>query len=109
MTSRPSGSTTSARCLTLELTGPLERLVGTPVLELPVDSSSRLGAVLASLVDQHPDAAAHLSSSDSLRCSDGPLPPGFLVIRDGVAVPARLETPVRPGDRLTLLSFISGG
>lgn len=99
----------SQACLTLELTGPLERLVGAEVIELPVEAETRLGDILAALVDRYPEAAGHLSTAGELRRDEGPLPPGFLVVRDGAAVAARLETPVASGDRLTLLSFISGG
>lgn len=94
--------------LTLELTGPLQRLVGEGVVQLPV-CSGRLGQVLAALVEHCPETQEHLSSAAELRHSNGPLPPGFLVIRDGATVPPRLETPVNAGDRLTLLSIISGG
>ena len=98
----------SSDTVTLELTGPLERLVGEGVVCLPV-FQGRLGEVLAALVEQCPEAQEHLGSAAELRNSDGPLPAGFLVIRDGATVPARLATPVLPGDRLTLLSIISGG
>lgn len=94
--------------VTLELTGPLERLVGDGLVQLSI-STGRLGDVLAALVEQHPQAQEHLGAIAELRDADGPLPPGFLVIREGVTVAARLDTPVEPGDRLTLLSIISGG
>lgn len=98
----------SSDTVTLELTGPLERLVGEGVVQLPV-SQRQLGEVLAALVEQCPETQEHLGSAAELRHCDGPLPPGFLVIRDGTTVPARLETPIDPGERLTLLSIISGG
>lgn len=104
MTSPPS-----EHCLTLELTGPLERLIGIGVVELPVAAGDSLGDVLAALVDRYPGAAAHLAAAAELRRGDGALPPGFLVVRDGAAVAARLDWSVTPGDRLTLLSLISGG
>lgn len=94
--------------ITLELTGPLQRLVGEVAVQLSV-GGGRLGQVLAALVEHFPEAQEHLSSATELRQSNGPLPPGFLVIRDGATVPSRLETPVNAGDRLTLLSIISGG
>jgi molybdopterin converting factor small subunit len=101
--------TGSQPCVTLELTGPLERLIGQGVVDLPLSDSGRLGEILAALVDRYPDAQGQLAVADELRLAEGPLPAGFLVIRDAVAVAARLETPVNPGDRLTLLSLISGG
>jgi molybdopterin converting factor small subunit len=97
-----------ADTVTLELTGPLERLVGDGVVQLST-CGGRLGELLAALVEHCPDAQQHLSTATELRQGDGPLPPGFLVIRDGTTIPARLETRVNPGDRLTLLSIISGG
>ncbi len=101
--------TRSQPCVTLELTGPLERLVGQGVVDLPLSDGGRLGEVLATLVDRYPQAEGQLAVADQLRLAEGPLPAGFLVIRDTVALAARLETPVTPGDRLTLLSLISGG
>ena len=96
-------------CVTLELTGPLERLVGQGVVALPLGDGRRLGEILAALVDRYPQAQGQLALADQLRLADGPLPAGLLVIRDAVALAARLETPVHAGDRLTLLSLISGG
>lgn len=102
-------SVTSQSPVTLELTGPLQRLVGDALVELSVGPASNLGVLLAALVDRFPAAADHLAPAGELRCGEGAMPVGFLLIRDGAAVPASLTTPVTAGERLTLLSVISGG
>lgn len=101
-------ATFSSDTVLLELTGPLQRLVGQGEVQLSA-SGGRLGELLAALVEHCPEAQEHLTSAAELRQASGPLPPGFLVVRDGTTVPARLETPVHPGEKLTLLSIISGG
>lgn len=108
MTTDLQNDTDTADRVTLELTGPLENLVGAPSLDLPI-GRGRIGDLLAELVERHPEARGHLAEPAELRRDDGSLPPGFLVIRDGAAVPARLESPIAAGERLTLLSMISGG
>lgn len=104
-----TGINTPTTELTLELTGPLERVVGHSELTVPAAHDDRLGQVIGRLVRQHPDAASLLADSEYFEQSEGSFPPGFLVIRDGAAIEARLETPVAAGQRLTLMPMISGG
>lgn len=102
-------SVTSQSPVTLELTGPLQRLVGDAPVELGVGPASNVGELLAALVDRFPAAAEHLATAEQLRRGEGTMPAGFLLIRGGAAVAASLTTPVTAGERLTLLSVISGG
>lgn len=95
--------------LTLELTGPLERAVGHSELTVSAAPNDRLGQVIGRLVRKHPDAASLLAEPTYFDQNEGSFPPGFLVIRDGAAIDARLETPVAAGQRLTLMPMISGG
>ena len=95
--------------LTLELTGPLARVVGSSEIQIPAVQDDRLGRVIARLVREHPDAAPFLAEASFLEQGEGTFPPGILVIREGAAIAARLDTPVAPGERLTLMPMISGG
>ena len=104
-----NGSSVPANGLTLELTGPLARIVGCGEIQIPSDAHDRLGRVIGRLVRKHPDAAPFLAEASFLEQSEGAFPPGILVIRDGAAIAARLDTPVAPGERLTLMPMISGG
>ena len=99
----------NSACVTIELTGPLERIVGRREVAVPSDAEDSLGRVMAELVRHHPDTAAYLADPQELGRNDGGFPAGFLVIRDGQAIPPRLETPVAAGQRLTLMPMISGG
>lgn len=93
----------------LELTGPLERAVGCGEVAIPISDACRLGQVLARLVQDYPAAAAVITDEAFAAQSDGNLPPGLLVIRDGVAIAAKLNTEITAGQRLTLMPMISGG
>jgi hypothetical protein len=68
-----------------------------------------IGGLLARLVAEHPEAGRFLGDGTRLAEATGPLPTAVLVIRDGAALPASLAVEVRPGERLTLLTMISGG
>lgn len=95
--------------ITLELTGPLARVVGQSEVSLPCEPDDRLGAVLVRLVSTFPAAEGILGSRTSLETAAGKLPPGLLVVRNAATVPSQLETPVAAGERITLLPMISGG
>lgn len=99
----------SDREIILELTGPLERAAGRAEVALRCNGEQRLGVVLASLAALHPETAHLLGDVDRFSTATGELPPGILVIRDSQTIPARLETPIAAGDRLTLMPLISGG
>lgn len=107
---QPAGDgATLTTSVTLELTGPLERVVGASEVTIPAEADDRLGRVVGRLVQKYPDAAQYLADETFFQQSEGKFPPGFLVIRDGATIAARLETPVAAGDRLTLMPIISGG
>lgn len=99
----------SDREIIVELTGPLERAVGRTEVPVHCPGELRLGAILARLVEQHPETSPLLGDAAGFMRPDGEFPPGILVIRDSQTIPARLETPVAAGDRLTLMPLISGG
>lgn len=103
------GATTTAKRLTLELTGPLERAVGAGEVAILAEPDDRLGRVVGQLVRKFPDAAQFLADEAFFQQSEGKFPPGFLVVRDGATIAPRLETPVAAGDRLILMPIISGG
>lgn len=93
----------------LKLTGPLERLAGRADVYIPCVGESPLSTVLAQLVGECPQASRYLGEPAGLLKPEGCLPPGVLVIRQGIALPARLETPVSAGEQLTIMPMISGG
>jgi molybdopterin converting factor small subunit len=95
--------------VTLELTGPLERAVGCGEVVIPISPRCRLGEVFERLVRDYPAAAAVIADESFFQQSEGSLPPGLLVIRDGVAIAATLDTEIADGQRLTLMPMISGG
>lgn len=95
--------------VTLELTGPLERAVGCGEVVIQISDGWRLGQVVGRLVQEYPAAAAVIADESFFTQSEGNLPPGLLVIRDGVAIAAKLDTEVADGQRLTLMPMISGG
>ena len=110
----PVTATAESECddsagVTIELTGPLERIAGRREVAVPAAAEASLGRVIAELVRRHPDTAAYLADPEELERNEGGFPAGFLVIRDGQAIPPRLETPVAAGQRLTLMPMISGG
>lgn len=105
----PGENATPTTGVTLELTGPLERVVGCGEVTIPAEAEDRLGRVVGGLVRRYPDAATLLAKASFFDHREGSFPPGFLVIRDGAAIAARLETPVAAGERLTLMPMISGG
>ncbi len=93
----------------LELTGPLERAVGAAEVTVPLESPPCLGRVISRLVRDHPAAGHYLGDIERFAAAEGDFPAGLLVIREGIALAARLETSVTPGERLTLMPLISGG
>jgi ThiS family. len=93
----------------LKLTAQLERAAGTGEAEVDCESKQSLGIILARLTKIYPETTAILGQTCQLELSQGALPPGLLVIRDSTVIPARLETTVSAGDRLTLMLMISGG
>jgi molybdopterin converting factor small subunit len=93
----------------LELTGPLERAAGCSEVRILSESAQTLSSVLMCLLTDYPQTKNVLGESSRYIVTEGELPPGLLVIRDSVALQARLETRVEPGDRLTLMPMISGG
>ena len=95
--------------VTVELTGPLERAVGCGEVVIQISGGCRLGQVVGRLVQEYPAAAAVIADESFFQQSEGSLPPGLLVIRDGVAIAAKLDTEVADGQRLTLMPMISGG
>lgn len=99
----------SNRRIILELTGPLERAVGCGEVVIDLNGDERLGEVVAQLVKEYPAAANIIANEAFFERAEGNLPPGLLVIRDGVAIAAKLETKISAGQRLTLMPMISGG
>lgn len=96
--------------ITLELTGQLQRAVGCESVTLRIDSlQPRLGEIMSHLVRSYPGVVDLVGDEDSFASPHGGFPPGFLVIKDGVAIQPRLETEFSSGDSLTLMSMISGG
>jgi hypothetical protein len=93
----------------LELTGPLERAAGCSEVRILSESTQTLSSVLMCLLKDYPETKNILGESSRYIAMEGELPPGLLVIRDSVALQARLETRVEPGNRLTLMPMISGG
>jgi hypothetical protein len=93
----------------LELTGPLKNAAESAVITVSCDGHATLGMVLRNFIQVCPSAAKVLGDADRYRLETGPLPPGLLIVRDSVAIPSRLETPVSGGERLTLMPMISGG
>lgn len=99
---------TEGQKIRLELTGPLERIVGQGLVELESPTGT-LGGLLAALVQEHPDTSAYLGDPATWDQGEGKLPSGLLVIREGEALPGSLATPVTPGETLKLMPMISGG
>jgi molybdopterin converting factor small subunit len=95
--------------VTLELTGPLERAVGSGEVVIEIDGNCRLGNVVQRLVQDYPAAGAVIANEAFFGRADGLFPPGLLVIRDGTAIVAKLDTEIADGQRLTLMPMISGG
>ena len=95
--------------IVLELTGPLERAVGRDEVTIPWTGNGRLGDLLLRFCHDYPAAGEWLDGDGGLGRPDAAFPAGFLVIRDSAALPAKLDTPVVAGDRLTLMPLISGG
>lgn len=102
-------SSSTINTVTIELTGPLERAVGQERLQIDWPHAAPLGQLLLRISDDFPSAADLLGDRSRLEPADGDCPPGVLVIRDGEAIPPRLETVIEPGQRLTLMPMISGG
>jgi sulfur carrier protein ThiS len=99
----------SADSCTIEFTGPLEVALGRRSMDVACPAPVTIGGLLARLVAEHPEAGRFLGDGTRLAEATGPLPTAVLVIRDGAALPASLAVEVRPGERLTLLTMISGG
>ncbi len=99
---------TNEQKIRLELTGPIERIVGQSVVELESPTGT-LGGLLAGLVQEHAETSSYLGDAETLGQMDGRLPPGLLVIRGGEVLPGSLATPVVPGETLKLMPMISGG
>jgi molybdopterin converting factor small subunit len=95
--------------VTLELTGPLERAVGRGEVVIDLNGVHRLGQLIGRLVQAYPAAANIIADESFFEQPSGNLPPGLLVIRDGVAIAAKLDTEIVAGQRLTLMPMISGG
>jgi len=96
--------------ITLELTGQLERAVGRESVTLRIDNPQpSLGEIMSHLVRAFPNVVDLVGDEDSYASPRGGFPPGFLVIKDGVAIQPYLETEFSAGDSLTLMSMISGG
>jgi len=95
--------------VTLELTGPLERAVGRGEVVIYLNGENRLGQLVGRLVQEYPAAADIIADESFFQKCEGNLPPGLLVIRDGVAIAAKLDTEIVAGQRLTLMPMISGG
>lgn len=95
--------------VTLELTGPLQRAVGCGEVVIHLNGEHRLGQLVGRLVQEYPAAADIIAGESFFEQSEGNLPPGLLVIRDGVAIAAKLDTEIVAGQRLTLMPMISGG
>lgn len=95
--------------VTLELTGPLQRAVGCSEVIIPLSDRCNLGHVIERLVHEYPAAASVIADESFFQQSDGKFPAGLLVIRDGVAIAAKLDTQVTSGQRITLMPMISGG
>lgn len=104
----PSGQAAD-RCVWIELTGPLQRAVGEDEVRLDWPGEASLGELLKSLLSSHPDARDLLGDAQSLELPDAAVPAGLLVIRGAIVLPPTLDTPIAPGDRLTLMPLISGG
>jgi len=98
-------------CVTLELTGPLERTVGKCEVNVYVRDTAPLplGEVVGQFVREHPAAASLIADAAFFEQTQGCFPPGLLVIRNSVAIAAKIETTVAAGERLTLMPIISGG
>lgn len=95
--------------VTLELTGPLERAVGIGEVVIEIDGKCHLGQVVQRLLQDYPTAANVIANESFFGRAEGAFPPGLLVIRDGAAIAAKLDTEVADGQRLTLMPMISGG
>jgi hypothetical protein len=96
--------------ITLELTGQLHRAVGCESVTLRIDNPQpRLGEIMTHLVRRYPVVVDLVGDEESFASPRGGFPPGFLVIKDGVAIRPSLETEFSAGDSLTLMSMISGG
>jgi len=100
---------TNTNQILIELTGTLERAAGCSQVSIPCESSQSLGSIFIRILDEYPATKSVLGDSSRYKSTEGELPPGLLVIRDSVAMKARLETAVNIGDRLTLMPMISGG
>jgi len=95
--------------VTLELTGPLERAVGCGEVVICLNGEKRLGQLFCRLVREYPAAADVIADEAFFEQTVGNLPAGLLVIQNGVAIAAKLDTEVVAGQRLTLMPMISGG
>ncbi|MFZ9089198.1 MAG: MoaD/ThiS family protein [Planctomycetaceae bacterium] len=99
-----------SQCLiTVELTGQLQHHLQQEQLCLECGQNPTLAGVLFALTTHSPKTAEILGTEVALPEQQTALPPGLLIMRDGLMLPLQPGTPVSDGDRLTLIPMISGG
>lgn len=95
------------RPIILELTGPLERVLGRATVTLDCPQEQPATRVFRQLLREYPELEPYLGRDDGSECF--PWPRGLLLVRDSQMLPPSPATRVHPGDRLTLVQMISGG
>ncbi len=95
--------------LTVELSGPLENLLGQDQVRLQVPSDCRIVDVFAALLKEHPQVADYFGLAELSVGSQETLPAGVLVVQDDRSLPLKPDTMIDCGQPVALMALVSGG
>ncbi len=106
---RPAGSTTGTTTISIEIVSWITKFIGGDgtgrrVLEEPYVDGATVKSVLRSLTSKYPDLHAALWEGEQLGAHIE------VLVNDGVlGVTHELDSPVKPGDQISLLGQYMGG